>query len=76
MENLTKALKKFDIDWIMKEYPSFDEFMDWVDTDVGIAKEKMLDTYKVVAQQFRDAGHHVRADLIMYKYKKVKDEVI
>jgi len=71
-----EELKKFDIHWVAKEYPTFEEFMDWVDIDAGIEKEKMLNTYKNVAQQFRDGGYPVQADLIMLKYEKVKNEDI
>jgi len=68
-----EELKKYDVHWVVKEYPSFDEFLDWLDIDVGIAKEKMLDTYKVVAEQFQDAGYFTHANLVMLKYEKVKN---
>jgi len=73
---LDEGLVKFDIHWVVKEYPTFDSFMDWLDIDVGISKEKMLDTYKVVADKFEMAGYGSRALLIRLKMKKIRDEDI
>ena len=48
--------------------------MGWLDIDIGLPKEKMLNTYLAVEQKFKDAGYFRRANLIHIKYEKIKNE--
>lgn len=63
------------VEAIVAEYSSFDEFVDWVNTDIGIDKIKMLDTYLVAEKQFKDAGYSAHARVIKYRYNVVKDKI-
>ena len=69
--NFEEILKKYDAHWVVKEYPTFDSFMDWLDIDIGVSKEKMMNTYEVVADKFEEAGYKSRALLIRLKMEKL-----
>ena len=57
----------------VKNLTTFDEFMDWVDIDIGLSKELMLKAYLSAEEEFRDKGYLTRANLIRIKYEKIKN---
>lgn len=65
--DINEKFVQFNVHWVVKEYPTFDEFMDWLDIDVGIDRKKMINTYEVVADKFKEAGYYDRAVLTQYK---------
>ena len=61
--------------WNVENITSFDDFMDWLDIDIGSPKEvrlqSLLDTEKI----FRKAGYITRAKLARRKYEQLKIEL-
>jgi len=61
-------------DWIVMNLKSFDEFMDWLDIDIGIDRQDMLDGYIELEKLLRDDGYPVRANLVKHRIKNFKKE--
>lgn len=55
-------------EWNVKHFPSFDEFMDWLDIP------SPLSAYEVAAQKFEEAGYPTRAKLVRRKYEQLLKE--
>jgi len=44
--------------------PTYDEFVNWCETDIGLSSERRMSIFKHAEKEFRDAGYHSHAEVI------------
>ena len=57
---------------IVKDYPTFDEFLDWCEVDIGLPLERRLKVLLYVENNFKEAGYLEHAKIINMVYNKLK----
>ena len=75
MTNLEEHISKLKSSkWVVKNLNSFDEFMDWLDVDIGIDRKEMLENYIELEETLRKDGYTTRANLVKHRIKNFKRE--
>lgn len=62
--------------WNVENITSFDDFMDWLDIDIGLSKNSMLQSLLDTEKVFEKAGYITRAKLTRRKYEQLKNKIM
>ncbi len=55
---------------IIEDNPSFDEFVDWCEIDIGLSSDRRISIFQHAEKEFRNAGFPQHADIIKIVHKK------
>lgn len=59
---------------IVDDYPTYDEFVDWCEIDIGLPLERRYRIFDHAEKQFRKAGFIEHAEIIKITHQKIKSQ--